>query len=336
MSDSGTFDKILCKGRMWLVFFCSIIGVIGVIANNETRTTSCVDNQRRGVLISYGRSGSEAILEAIYKLTDSTVKMPQYEILGHSPEDMERGIKENPSRVIKSWYRDHMKDYPGEIAVFKWKPHCFDDAEYLNILHYLSKECIPVIYSHRNQLDVHISQHKHSEQSGLEAHCHEGDEKCLKAHMNVRVNIKMDHILDSFKKHEEEHAIIMHYLTLKRIRFMELSYEELFFDNYLGRTKRLTRWEEMLKFIDPEFPKNRNITIQDLTLGGEAVTHSSSRNVTVTNYFDVKSQALKEHPEYAIYFDENNFPPFHNLTAFEINKLEAREKCSPRNNKQLI
>ena len=190
------------------ILFTIYSKLIAFKTDDDNSVKSCFDTKRRGAVLSFGRSGSESLLEIIYKATKASVKKPSYEIIGRYKDghDLENI---DPLGVVKKWYREHMRDYPGEIAVFKWKPYCFDEAEYLSVLDYFRSECIPVIYSHRNPLDVHISILKHEQNNDLDAHCYAGDEKCIKAHLNIRLNTSLENLVENIIEKESAHAIIM-------------------------------------------------------------------------------------------------------------------------------
>ena len=97
-------------------------------------------------------------MDIIHNILESENKSPKgVEILGDNQENTIKTIESEPAvDIVKKWYKDHLKDYPDDIAMWKWKPYCFDDPEILKVLDYLVSECIPIIYSHRNPIDVNI------------------------------------------------------------------------------------------------------------------------------------------------------------------------------------
>ena len=161
-----------------------------------------------------------------------------------------------------------------------------------------------------------ISELKHKK-SDMPAHCtkdnknHDFDEG-LKSHLSVKVQFEHEQVIKTIVQREMNHAAIKLYLQLRNARYIETSYEDLF---YASEEERLKQFETIVKFVDPTFPKDKRVTLKDTQGDSVSVSTHLSRNQTVENYDEFVQVLKTEYPQYAKYLNESNVPYFQNLTT---------------------
>jgi hypothetical protein len=98
------------------------------------------------------------------------------EILGQNLADM-KAMRNIPINTVRD--QICLKGKEASYTGFKWKPLVWNDA-YLEALRWVAYPRIPVVYNHRNPIDVFLSAEKHRLESthSLISHCKAGDTAC--------------------------------------------------------------------------------------------------------------------------------------------------------------
>ena len=205
----------------------------------------------------------------------------------------------NPIDVVDKYFSKFKNTE--DLILFKWKPHEYfvpedERLQYNDLWEFVAINCIAVVYSYRNPLDMIISKTKH-EQTNVRAHCRVTDLKCIEKHHGVSLQLKTDLLVAKIARHERIHKEILEDLKLHKVYYFQTIYEELFFE--ADRTKN---WEHLMSFIDKQFPPKRVLTVSDLQ-SSDAMTFSN-RSVTVTNYDEVVNDLTSKYPDYVKYLKE--------------------------------
>ena len=189
------------------------------------------------IVLSRGRGGSTVLAQTIASFAKSDAKNLTHELLGSGAYDMATQI--NPKRTR----RPHAR-----LVGFKLKPYVvFNSSDaYDEAWDWVVSENISVVWMARNLLDVLTSEAKHTigKLSGHEliAHCH--DERCAVEHQQVKVSL--DQMLSDasarpaprkncttlVERLQEDESFfetdLEAYLIEKRVRYMQLRFEDLF------------------------------------------------------------------------------------------------------------
>jgi len=265
------------------------------------------------------------MLDIIKKITRSSD--PDYahhtEILGSNSHDA-ANLDAKPLKIVKDFFKKKKKDYPDDTTIFKWKPVCFDNPEFgLEVLDYVASECISVVYSVRNPLDVYLSQMKHTLEPELKAHCSGEDTKCVEASRHFQMFVNEDSLIKDIKMAERGFARTLNHLQLRGIKFAQTSYDDLF----LGSSdKRLEEWTKVINFLRPNF-RGSKLTVDDITTSNFVMTHSS-RNNTIENHDEIVSLLTNKYPRYAAFVDSvSSGHPFKNLPLSPPTHVQHHKLC---------
>ena len=129
---------------------------------------------------------------------------------------------------------------------------------------------------------------------------------------------------------EEKLARIMYNLKRMKVNFIHTSYEG---SMYGPLQDKLQHWDDVIRFVDPGFPKNRSIAAKDLELG-IASTHST-REEAVLHYSEIKKKVVEEFPQYAVYLDEpsvdESMSTYFNHIDVSLSASKFLEKCEVDN-----
>ena len=202
------------------------------------------------IVLSRGRGRGQyrpLLAQTIASFAKSDAKNLTHELLGSGAYDM--ATQTNPKRTMTSWFEEQSRRRPhARLVGFKLKPYVvFNSSDaYDEAWDWVVSENISVVWMTRNLLDVLTSEAKHTigKLSGheLSAHCH--DERCADEHQQVKVSL--DQMLSGasarpaprkncttlVERLQEDESFfetdLEAYLIEKRVRYMQLRFEDLF------------------------------------------------------------------------------------------------------------
>lgn len=245
--------------------------------------TSFCDTSKSIIVMSYGRSGSTYVCDILQK------NFPYHddastELLGHYYDSMHD--QDDPLGLVRKRLCAPKDDKSGEYRGFKWMPSNWEE-KYYDVLEWVARRQIPVVFNYRNPIDQFLSKRKHSGHRDLPAHCKPGDEKCIEAFIDsslIEVDVKQ---LLSFLKGQfpfVSHEEIFSILITRNVNFFPIAYESL-----IGEQESALRaWREIFEFIDP----SRNwdgLTNESIASDNLAVTSSESHRDKIKNYEEVRA-----------------------------------------------
>ena len=103
---------------------------------------------------------------------------------------------------------------------------------------------IKVIFSHRNQLDVILSDVKHrSSKYSLEWKCEPGDDACVQKRKTQRVHLNANSLVGTLRAYQQQQSQLENLLDFYHVPYMKTTYEELL----LGEDAR--PWMDLFCFL---------------------------------------------------------------------------------------
>lgn len=210
------------------------------------------------VLMSFGRSGTTAIANAIEVLTEGTSL--DRELMGGSPSEM--GRVDDPVSTARSYLSRQCTYHPtAGLTGFKLKPFMDvsaagqpTESRWADWMTWLRDNNASVLYSHRNALDRIISGQSTVEVNNLHGNqkwhfCSPGDNACIDAHTNTRVTLKTgDQLLSRIREDLVASERILMMLTRYGIRHHAVTFEMLFDGS---ENEQLATWRGVIRFLQP-------------------------------------------------------------------------------------
>ena len=243
---------------------------------------------RSMVVMSRARSGSSFICDIVSRKLGYKNPRNDGEILGTSWREM-KNISD-PLGLI----RRKVCQFGSRTGFYlKWKP-VYWSSDYLELLRWIAKERIPVVYNVRNPLDVYLSNLKHESNHSVSSRCHPSNFECLELHhRHQRVKVDIPSLLTALKEgplspYSLDDDNIRALLTRERVNYFPVQYEILVSDD---NTKRLRAWRQVFEFLSPSQEWSQ-LTLADTLSKSLAPTSSSSHQDKILNYDEVR-QALR-------------------------------------------
>jgi hypothetical protein len=248
------------------------------------------------VILSRGLSGSTWFCEIVkntYPFKGPSNINLNKELFGTTVDQM-KALQDPLEKMIR-YLGDQRRACPECLIGFKWKPD-FDSWRYNSSRFWLAEKRIPVLYVHRNPIDLLISKLKHNISSSLEYHCAPGQEECIKMHKNVRVNVNLNTVIPLLQKYHMEKYSIPMQLFRTGANFMTVSYENLAFSNDDDRLRLLQA------IIDFVYPGDNGITANMSFFRTQfELTNQRNHSLQISNYAKLVRK-LKGSP-YAVYLN---------------------------------
>jgi len=212
------------------------------------------------LLMSFGRSGTTAISNAIEVLTRSEGTSLAHELMGGNAREFFQ--VDDPVSTARSYLRRQCASHPtAGLTGFKFKPFMDvsasgqpTESRWAELMTWLRNNNASVLYSHRNALDRIISGQSTVEVNNLHADkhwhfCSPGNNACIDANTNTRVTLKTgDQLLSKIREDllASERILIM--LTRYRIRHHAVTFEMLFDGS---ENEQLATWRGVIRFLQP-------------------------------------------------------------------------------------
>lgn len=231
------------------------------------------------IVLSRGRSGSGFLCRVIENLAGLPRNIMAVELLGGTGEKMLRIA--NPKAFIKHWLLVRRARHPKNYIGFKWKPYA-DTPAYDEAWRYVAAHNFSVVYSIRNPLDEFISREKHR-QAALPSHCVADDAVCISAARTARPRVHVDTSLAFVNEQIAAARALRMKLQEFKVRFIEISYEELSFGSMRSRLAHL---QKVADFLLPAH-RHRKVRPEDFEIGIEA-TSSNNQSSKVANYEELR------------------------------------------------
>lgn len=224
------------------------------------------------IVLSRGRSGSGYLMRLISNIVDAETDRA---ITGELWQYNDVKNMTDPSAVI----RDHLEKRrrvvgPNGFIGTKWKPYA-DNERFDKAWRWIAAEGWPVVYSHRNALDVVISAQKHLNAT---PHCEVGDTLCVESLLNKKVHLNVTKAVQEATTEVAEVNLLRVKLNTIGVRYIEVTYEQLV---YGSDAQRLGYLRQIADFLLPQ--GHREITMQDFSADIEMTT-SSNQSQFVDNY----------------------------------------------------
>lgn len=229
------------------------------------------------LVLSRGRSGSGYLMRVLNNVADTN---HDHAIAGELflQKFGEMETMKNPTKFLRSYLSERRKEIgKGKFIGSKWKPYV-DNKRFDKCWQYVAKMHWPVIYSHRNPLDVVISTAKHAA-NDLPPHCKTGQTECVETYQNTKVDIDIPAALSEVKRELNETDYLRQKITGFGVRFIELTYEQLVYGSDADRLKNLQRVADF--FLPPS--RRRRVRMKDFETGIE-MTGSYNQSQFVKNY----------------------------------------------------
>lgn len=229
------------------------------------------------LVLSRGRSGSGYLMRVINNVADTN---EPHAIAGEL-FDQKHGSMEtmtNPTKFLRQYLKDRRLEIgKGKFIGSKWKPYV--DNEYFDkCWMYVAHMHWPVIYSHRNPLDVVISTAKHAANT-LPPHCKVGDTTCVETYQNTKVDIDIEAAIAEVRFELNQTNHLREKIRNFGVRFTELTYEQLVYGSEQERLAHLQRVADF--FLPPS--SRRKVVMKDFETGIE-MTGSYNQSQFVRNY----------------------------------------------------
>ena len=251
------------------------------------------------ILMTLGRSGSSSMYQVLSKLSGNDT-FPVHEYTGSDAAKSRKFFREeipttdvNGDWLVKYICRSQRHHPTAGIVGFKWKPWetIFTEEKALQgleLLGRLKNPQIKVVRSRRNMLDVIISKHKHSTNGKkIQAHCLNGDEKCVKQHLRAGTGISLPtaRLLKDLADLDDRELRVNRLLAKMNVPTIHVSFEKLF-----SAGSDTSEWTKIFNYLGSG--PSKDLTAADVERAGHVATSIPFHNVSLSNYKEVKEVLL--------------------------------------------